>query len=179
MTTYIALFRGINVGGKHLLPMKELALLLEDLGCNGVRTYIQSGNVVFRHRAAAPSLSGKIRRAVAAAKGFEPEVLLLAVEHVAAAAAGNPLPEGERDPAKLHLFFLGAKPSRPDLEAIERLRSGSERWALAGEVFYLHAPEGIGRSKLAARAERALGVPTTARNWRTVQKLIELARSAE
>lgn len=178
MTTYIALFRGINVGGANLLPMKELVALLEELGCTGVKTYIQSGNAVFRHRAAAPGLAMKIRAAVAAAKGFEPAVLLLTEKDLARAAAANPFPEAEGDPAKLHLSFLAARPGKPDLERLEELRSRNERFELAKDVFYLHAPDGIGRSKLAAAVEKALGVAATGRNWRTVQKLLELARSA-
>jgi uncharacterized protein (DUF1697 family) len=177
--TYIALFRGINVGGTGLLPMKELVALLEELGCTDVRTYIQSGNAVFRHRAAAPGLAKKIRAAVGAAKGFEPAVLLLTHDHVARAAESNPFPEAEDDPAKLHLLFLAAAPKQPDLEKIEELRSGRERFALEQEVFYLHAPDGIGRSKLAARVEKILGVPATGRNWRTVQKVLSLAQPAD
>ncbi len=177
MNTYTALFRGINVGGTGILPMKELVVLLDELGCTGVRTYIQSGNAVFRHRAAAPGLTRKIRAAVKSARGFEPEVLLLAPDHIARAAASNPFPEGEDDPSKLHLSFLAAKPKHPDLELLEELRSGSERFALKKDVFYLHAPDGIGRSKLAAKVEKALGVPATGRNWRTVQKILELAKS--
>ncbi len=177
MNTYIALFRGINVGGTGILPMKELVALLEKLGCSAVRTYIQSGNAVFRHRAAAPGLARKIRAAVGAAKGFEPTVLLLTHDCIARAAASNPFPAGEEDPAKLHLYFLAAKPKQPDLELLERLRSSRERFALEQDVFYLHAPDGIGRSKMAAKVEKALGVPATARNWRTVQKVLELARS--
>jgi uncharacterized protein (DUF1697 family) len=178
LNTYIALFRGINVGGTGILPMKELVALLEELGCTGVRTYIQSGNAVFRHRAAAPGLTRKIRAAVGAAKGFEPAVLLLTPDRVAQAAASNPFPEGERDPAKLHLLFLAATPVQPDLGILNGLRSPRERFALTQDVFYLHAPDGVGRSKLAAKAEQALGVPATGRNWRTVQKVLELARSA-
>ncbi len=179
MNTYIALFRGINVGGKHLIKMKELVALLEELGCTAVGTYIQSGNAVFRHRAAAPGLAKKIRAAIGASKGFEPEVMLLTRDRIARAAESNPFPEGEEDPAKLHLSFLAAEPDRPDLSVLEALSSGGECFELIGEVFYLHAPQGIGRSKLAAKVEKVLGVPTTARNWRTVQKLLELADGAE
>ena len=177
MNTYIALFRGINVGGTGILPMKELVVLLEELGCTGVKTYIQSGNAVFRHRAAAPGLTRKIRAAVHSARGFEPEVLLLTPDHIARAAASNPFPEGEEDPSRLHLSFLAARPKQPDLALLEGLRSGRERFALKKDIFYMHAPDGIGRSKLAAKVEKALGVPATGRNWRTVQKVLELARS--
>jgi uncharacterized protein (DUF1697 family) len=178
MNTYIALFRGINVGGTGIIRMKELVALLEELGGTGVTTYVQSGNAVFRHRASAPGLTKKIRAAVRAAKGFEPEVLLLTVDQVARAAASNPFPEAEEDPAKLHLYFLATEPECPDLEVLSELCSNGERFELQKGVFYLHAPAGVGRSKMAAKVEKTLGSPTTARNWRTVQKVLEIARSA-
>ena len=179
MNAHIALLRGINVGGKHVLPMKALVALLEELGCTGVRTYIQSGNAVFRHRAAAPALAKKIRAAVGREFGFEPEVLLLTRAQLERAARGNPFRKGEPDPRKLHVVFLASAPKRPDLASLEELKAPDERFELAGSVFYLHAPSGIARSKLAARIDKALGVPTTARNARTVERLLELASSVD
>lgn len=158
--------------------MKDLVRILEELGCTHVKTYIQSGNAVFRHRALAPGLTKKIRAAVAAAKKFEPAVLLLTHEQLERAAKANPFREGEDDPSKLHLNFLTTKPKKPDLELLEGLRAKAERFELKQSVFYLHAPDGIGRSKLAAKVEKALGVPVTGRNWRTVQKLLELSQLA-
>ena len=178
MPTHIALFRGINVGGHHILPMQKLVALLEELGCTDVATYIQSGNAVFRHRAGPASLSKKIRAAVGEHHDFEPEVLLLTHEELARAANGNPFSDAETDPKTLHIFFLASVPRRPDLKAIEGLRAVDERCKLSKAVFYLHAPNGIARSKLAARVDRALGVAATARNWRTVQKILELAQAA-
>jgi uncharacterized protein (DUF1697 family) len=91
--------------------------------------------------------------------------------------SSNPFPDAESEPSRLHLFFLAAAPENPDLDLIEALRAETERFALTGDVAYLHAPDGIGRSKLAARMERALGIAATARNWRTVGKVLEMARS--
>ena len=79
----------------------------------------------------------------------------------------------------LHLFFLASVPENPDLKTLESYRRDSERFALEGKVFYLHAPDGIGRSKVAARAERALGVAATARNWRSVGKTLAMAEERE
>lgn len=87
---------------------------------------------------------------------------------------GNPFREGEAEPSTLHLGFLDSVPPRPDRAALKALATETERFALKGRVFYLHAPDGIGRSKLAAAAERKIGVPMTMRNWRTVGKLREL-----
>ncbi|MBT8101630.1 MAG: DUF1697 domain-containing protein [Gammaproteobacteria bacterium] len=176
MATWIALLRGINVGGKHLLPMKELAAALEEMGCINVRTYIQSGNVVFeRPRSKAPQLAEKIGKTVLKSHGFEPRVLVLTVKELEKAATANPFPEAENEPKTLHLCFLAAKPKSPDLDALEQIKARTESYALVDKVFYLHAPEGIGRSKLAANVEKRLGVDATGRNWRTVTKLLKLS----
>lgn len=176
MKTFIALFRGLNVGGNNVLAMKDLVSLLEDLGMVRPRTYIQSGNAVFGSDARGSArLAAEIRTAVDSAHGFEPEVLLLDTRELQRALTSNPLTEAENDPSRLLLYFLAGVPEHPDLEEIERIKSPSERFALLGAVFYLHAADGIGRSRLAARAEKLLGVPATARNWRTVLKLMEMA----
>jgi uncharacterized protein (DUF1697 family) len=177
MSVYIALFRGINVGGKNALPMKELVSVLEDLGGRNVRTYIQSGNAVF----VSPEkdtlrLSNKIRREIKKRRGFEPHVLLLEVADIERAIRKNPFPEAVTDPRVLHAGFLASVPEKPNLKALESLKNDSERYQLIDKVFYLHAPEGIGRSKLAAKVEKLLGVPMTDRNWRTVCTLRELAQ---
>jgi uncharacterized protein (DUF1697 family) len=179
MYRWVALFRGINVMGRNTLPMKELAAILEGLGAERVRTYIQSGNAVFEHADwAAGKLAGRLARAVEERRGFTPEVLLLSPSDLDAAVAGNPFPEAEAVPSTLHVGFLASDPA-PDLKKLDALRSPSERYRLAGRVFYLHAPDGYGKSKLAAGAEKAVGVPMTVRNWRTVQAIRELAREAK
>ncbi|MGH8271213.1 MAG: DUF1697 domain-containing protein [Gammaproteobacteria bacterium] len=158
--------------------MKELATLLEKLGLENVKTYIQSGNVVFRSRkGSAPELCGKIRAAIKKSRGFEPRLLLLSLRALEAAIASNPFPDAESEPKTLHLSFLTSTPTRPDLERLERVKSENERFALVGDIFYLHAPDGIGRSRLAVAIEKALGVPCTARNWRTVCKIMALAKT--
>ncbi len=176
MITYIALLRGINVGGRNKLPMKELRTLLEELGLENVKSYIQSGNVVFESDDAdVARLSSEIASEINAGYGFEPRVLLLTADDFAAAMSGNPFPEGEGQPKSLHLYFLSEEPANPNLAALQEVQNEDERFELQGAVFYLHAPSGIGRSKLAERVERALGVPTTARNWRSVSKIMALA----
>ena len=87
----------------------------------------------------------------------------------------NPFPEAESEPKTLHLYFLFSPPERPDLDALERIKGDRERFVLSEGVFYLHAPDGIGRSRLAANAEKLLGVPATARNWRTIRKVMDMA----
>ena len=176
MNTFIALFRGINVGGNNILPVKELKALLEPLNLNNVKTYIQSGNVVFQsERSDRTALSKEIGAAVSERYGFTPQVLLLEHRTFEKAMTANPFPRAESEPKTLHLFFLAAKPNEPDMEVLERLKTATERYKLSENVLYLHAPDGIGRSKLAARVEKALGVAVTARNWRTVTKISSMA----
>jgi uncharacterized protein (DUF1697 family) len=175
---WIALFRGINVGGNNLLPMRELAALLGKLGAHEVKTYIQSGNAVFRHASEDASvLAQRIGRAVEQAHGFAPRVLVLTREQLAQVVAANPFRAQVAEPTTVHVLFLAAPPSHPDLAALERVKAASESFALCGTCCYLHTPEGLARSKLAERAERLLGVAGTARNWRTVGKLLELAQA--
>jgi uncharacterized protein (DUF1697 family) len=178
VTTRIVLLRGINVVGKRLLPMRELVSVLERDGFEEVRSYIQSGNVVLRSRqGTAAALARRIGALVRGSHGFEPQVLVLSVAELAAAVAANPFAGADDNPKALHLFFLAATPPQPDLEALAALRTGREGFALKARVFYLHTPDGFPGSKLAARAERLLGVAATARNWRTVNKLLEIARA--
>ena len=175
MNTLIALLRGINVGGKNLLPMKQLISLMEDIGCQDIKTYIQSGNVVFRSKESNSSrLSAKISSAIKKQHGFEPQILLLKVADLERAISGNPFPEATSDPKSLQVGFLSSVPGKPDIQALETLRKKSERFLLKDRLFYLHAPEGIGRSKLAASAERFIGVSMTARNWRTLCKIKDM-----
>ena len=177
MKTYIALFRGINVGGKNTLPMKELVVMLEDLGARKVKTYIQSGNAVFVCQEKETSqLAHQIRVEIKKRRGFDPYVLLLGLEDIEKAIRQNPFPEAESNPTALHAGFLAATPDCPDMKTLESLKSDSERFRLIGRVFYLHAPDGVGRSKLAANAERLLGVPMTDRNWRTVSTIQKMAQ---
>lgn len=173
--TWIALLRGINVVGNNMLPMKELAALLAAQGLAEVRTYIQSGNVVFRSsNARAAELAQRIGNAIEGRHGFRPHVLVLSVQALQRAATANPFPEAVVDPKSLHLFFLSKAPKTPGLDALARVQSATERFALAGSTFYLHTPDGFGISKLAKQAEKALGVAATARNWRTVCALLEM-----
>ncbi len=175
MNTYIALLRGINVGGHNKLPMAELRELLGDLGLQDAQTYIQSGNAVFNSDKQGTSpLAKRIQEAIDERYGFKPTTLVLTREEFEDAITSNPFPEGKTEPKSLHLYFLESPPQEVDLEKLEEVKKSNERFALLGKVFYLHAPDGIGRSKLAERIERVLKVSVTARNWRTVNKIAEM-----
>ena len=176
MHTFIALLRGINVGGNTILPMRDLVGMFEGLGLKKVKTYIQSGNVVFQsaHKNAL-DLSRKITAAIEKSCGIAPQVVLLGIKELQAVIASNPFPQGMREPKSLHLFFLDSVPRNPDLGTLATLKTKSEQFKLVNQVFYLYAPDGIGDSKLAAKIERALGVAATARNWRTVSEVMSIA----
>ena len=176
MKTWIAFLRGINVGGKNLLKMKELVVLLNEACCSEVKTYLQSGNAVFKSaESSAAALETSIEKALREDRGIDARVLVLCREELGRAIASNPFPQAVTDPKTLHLFFLSEPPHSPVIETLNSYKADSESFLLTDRVFYLHAPEGIGRSRLAARVERLLGVDATARNWRTVSKVGEMA----
>lgn len=175
MQTWIALLRGINVGGRNKMPMAALATTLQSAGCQSVRTYIQSGNVVFASSSKSkPTLTKKLGDAIEAQFGFRPHILLLTDTEFRATVAKNPFRDAIHEPKSLHFFFLDSKPKSPDIEGIGQMAIPSERFQLIDSVFYLHALAGIGRSKLAAGVERKLGVPATARNYSTILSLSDM-----
>lgn len=168
MKTYILLFRGINVGGRNILPMRDLSLLLQENGFDEVKTYIQSGNVVLKGVAKPEaSLSSEIESRF----GFRPEMIVLDAHEFAAAVKHNPY--NLADGKSVHLYFSALEP-QPDMDKLVALASETERFELKGKVFYLHAPDGIGRSKLVAGLEKCLGVSATGRNLSTINKLRQM-----
>src|SRR5438105_2947174 len=180
MAVWIAFLRGINVGGSGKLPMVELASILGKLRCSDVKTYIQSGNVILRHAKTTPAeLEARIGEAISKSHGFRPKVLVMGVDELEKAAAANPFRKAEADHKSLHLFFLSAKPDPSTLRALEGIKAPTESFAVIGKVFYLHTPSGFPTSKLANRAEKLLGVAATARNWRTVQTVLQMAVDCE
>jgi uncharacterized protein (DUF1697 family) len=173
--TWVILLRGINVGGNNPVPMKALRMHLEAAGFEDVQTYIQSGNVVLGSASSdAAEVSARVADIIQEQYGHRPAVLALAASDLIEARDRNPFPEADQEPRSVHLHFLASPPEKPDLDGLEAARAESERFHLDGRVFYLFAPDGIGRSKLAAKAERLLGVAATARNWRTVCRLCDM-----
>lgn len=166
MKTYIALFRGINVGGRNLVSMQELVAIMEECGNENIQTCIQSGNVVFSGKSKS---SDRIVNLIAERKGFRPELLVMDVEEFEQAIKNNPFESAEGKTC--HFSFCRNRPETVDENRLNELKSETECFALVGQVFYLHAPDGIGRSRLAANVERCLGVSTTSRNLNTINRL--------
>lgn len=175
MATWIALLRGIG-GGIRSLEMKKLVRALEGIGLQDVRTYIATGNVVFTSAKTAAQLSKAIERCIEKKFGFAPTTVVLSPKELEKAAAANPYPQAAENHKSLHLFFLSAPAKSARLDDMKALKKPSEEFVLNGKVFYFYAPVGFGTSKLGARIERLLGVAATARNWRTVGKLIEMSQ---
>jgi uncharacterized protein (DUF1697 family) len=178
MTTYIALLRGINVGGNKLVSMAELRALAETLGLEEPRTLLQSGNLVFRgKKQAATALERTLERAVAAELGVACDFVVRTAAEWDAIIAANPFPEAAtRDPSHLVVMCLKGAPSGAQAAALRAVIRGREVGAVDGRQAYLVYPDGIGTSKLTNTViESKLGVRGTARNWNTVLKLKALA----
>jgi uncharacterized protein (DUF1697 family) len=171
VTQFVVLLRGINVGGHNKLPMKDLREILEALGYDSVQTYIQSGNAVLS-AAARPDAAG-IAAAIEKRFGFAPGVLVISAKQFRAVADANPYVDEAEEPKHLHISFL-SQPAAPDMDALSSRKSATEQYTLTDDAFYLLAPDGIGRSKLAADVERLLGVEATGRNLNTVRKLLDM-----
>ena len=177
MQTWIALLRGINVGGRNKMPMAELRAGLEAAGFCSVRSYIQSGNVVFDATPTSKyALAKRLDEAIERRFGFLPEIFLLTTTDFQAAIDNNPFPDAVSEPKTLHFYFLECVPNSPDVDSINNMVTSTERYELIDTIFYLHAPDGVGRSKLASSVERRLGVSATARNYKTIQALSTMLR---
>lgn len=174
---HIALLRGINVGGKNKLPMKDLASLFEDAGCSDVQTYIQSGNVVFSAKAAVTRrLPSAMAQAIEARFGLQVPVILRSATELGAVLRDNPFVQQGADPSTLHVAFLAAAPKAAQVAALDPNRSPPDVFVVRGGEIFLHCPKGMARSKLTnAYFDRKLGTTSTLRNWNTVQKLAALA----
>jgi uncharacterized protein (DUF1697 family) len=171
MVTVVALLRGVNVGGRKL-PMAELRELVESLGYDDVRTYIQSGNLLFR--AAKRPRAAELEAAIEERFGLGVDVILRTPANLAAVARRDPFPRAER--AKLHVGFMAAKPAASLVAALDGEPFLPDEFAVVGTELYLHLPGGMARTKLPDYVLRRLKVPTTVRNWNTVTKLVELSR---
>ena len=174
---HVALLRGINVGGKHALPMKELAAMFEAGGAKDVTTYIQSGNVVFRATpAAAAKCVAAVTEAIAKRYGYDVPIVLRSAAELRAAVEASPFLAQGVSADELHLACLRDRPTKVAVAALDAARFAPDELAVVGSDVHLHLPNGVGKSKLTnAWLDRGLATVSTLRNWRTVRKLLELA----
>jgi uncharacterized protein (DUF1697 family) len=174
--TYLALLRGINVGGKNKLPMNELTGIFAGAGCADVRTYIQSGNVLFKATAKlAAELPDRIAARIAEQFGYRTPVVLRTTAELADVVAGNPFLKQGGDKDLLHVLFLSSLPSQELISSLDPGRSPPDAFLVKGREVYLQLPNGVARSKLTnAYFDSKLKTNSTGRNWRTVTTLLEL-----
>ncbi len=172
---YVALLRGINVGGKNVLPMGDLTRLFVEAGCAHVRTYIQSGNVVFAASATgARKVPMLVEAAIEREFGFVASIQTRSAAEMRAVVAGNPLLTDHDEPA-LAVMFLAQAPTAKQTAALDPERSPGDIFAVRGREIYLACPDGFARTKLTnAWFDSRLGTISTARNWRTTAKLTHL-----
>jgi uncharacterized protein (DUF1697 family) len=173
MATFIALLRGVNVGG-NILKMDRLRELCAKLGAKNPRTYVQSGNVVFEAAGSAREWEAKLEKKLAGESRLPVSVIVRTAAEMASVLAGNPfLKETGIDTKHLGVTFLREVPSKPALVALAALDFGRERYHHTGKAVYLHCPDRFGNAKLYF-LDKILKQPATTRNWNTVIKLCEM-----
>ena len=174
--TWIGLFRGINIGGNRM-PMKDLVRLMEAEGFTHVKTYIASGNVVFRAEVPEAELQKRIEDLVEANFGFRSKLFLVTADHVQKLLDANPFKDHEHKGAAQHLFFIQGPIIKADTVRMDELKAANEAYALTEECFYFYAPDGVGRSRLIEKLAQCLKADMTARNLNTVETLLQMGRA--
>jgi uncharacterized protein (DUF1697 family) len=177
MAIYVALLRGINVGGNKKVKMEKLRSSFEALGLEQVRTYIQSGNVVFKSaKASTQALSRKIEDRIVADFGFSVSVVIRMADDIADAIASNPfLNQPGIAPDKFHVAFLSEAPAPAALKKLSELTLAPDLSSCRGKEVYFYFPNGVSGSSLwKYPLDRVLAVETTMRNWRTVNTLHQM-----
>lgn len=174
--SYVALLRGINVGGKHKVPMKELAEVFTRSDCADVKTYIQSGNVVFTAPSTAiKGIASELAEKIQGRFGFPVPVVVRSQEQLGKVVRSNPFLKAGKPETTLHVMFLADEPSAAAVKSLDPKRSAPDEFRVMGSEIYLHTPNGFGNSKLtSAYFDSKLSTIGTARNWNTVQKLLEM-----
>jgi uncharacterized protein (DUF1697 family) len=171
---WVALLRGINVGGKNKLAMKDLQAMFQAAGCDEVETYIQSGNVVFQ-RESTVGLAAAIEATILKKLRLKVPVVLRSAKDLSRVTTGNPYLK-KTAPEQLHVVFLADAPSREAAAKLDPARSPGDEYQLVGREIFLRLPNGMGRTRLSNDYfDRTLATLSTARNWRTVMTLAEMA----
>jgi len=182
MTAFICFLRGVNVGGNKMLKMDVLKALCGTLGLKDAKTYLQSGNVVFRSDESDPAvLIQRIEDGIRKKAGMEVRVVLRDAAELKKVIAANPLKsEAAENPKAMLVAFLAGEIGKDPKAVLTNLKIPSERVEFARREIYLYFPEGIANSKLSnALTEKKVGTTVTARNWNTVNALLEMAEESE
>jgi len=177
LTVWVALLRGVNVGGHNKLPMAELRKLLTNLGFADVATYIQSGTAVFSSDMPREEIAEDIATGIEGSFGFSTDVILRSLSEFQNAIRQNPFEQAAADPKTLHLFFLAAPVSQFNAEGLTRFATNGEEFHLCDQVFYLYTPNGFGRSKIGAKIAGYFDIALTGRNLRSCLKIQALAEA--
>ena len=174
MTTYVALLRGINVGGNNKVPMADLRAMCLGLGYDNVETYIQSGNVVFDTAVSEAAIASDMEAGLLSTFGLTLSVVVRSAAELVEIVARNPFPS-ETDGTKLHVTCFASPLAAAMVAKLDPSFSPPDTFVLDGRDMYLHLPGGMGASKLAVHIGQKLGKLGTGRNWNTVLKLVEMS----
>jgi uncharacterized protein (DUF1697 family) len=179
MKKFIALLRGMNVGGQKQIKMSTLKLLFEELRFHNVETYIQSGNVIFSSKEKLPEkLEQKISSAIKRKFGFDVRVMVLTPEEIEYVLNNNPFIKRKKESEKLYVTFLAKSPSDENINKLNAIDYSPEEYIIDGRYIYLFVPNGYGKAKLNNNFfESKLNASATTRNWKTVNKMFELSTS--
>ena len=180
MTKFVALLRGINVSGQKQIKMSDLKSLFEDLNFIKVQTYIQSGNVIFEYNINdIISLGGKIEKKIKEKFGFDVKIILKTCAELGFILINNPFVKKQKtNPDSVYVTFLSEEPSSINIKKLNEVNYNPEEYFIDSKTIYVFLPNGYGRAKLNNNFfESKLKVQTTTRNWKTVNKLVELSKS--
>jgi uncharacterized protein (DUF1697 family) len=175
--SHVALLRGINVGTAKRIAMDDLRGVMAGLGFDGVRTLLNSGNIIFSAPARAGDPARRIEKEIEKKLGVTSRVTVLTAAELAVAVRGNTLLNVATHPSRLLVGALATRDDRSRLEPLTRKRWGLERLALGERVCYLWCPNGVIKSPLMKEVDRAVGEAITSRNWSTIQKLHGLVQA--
>lgn len=180
MTTYISLLRGINVSGQKLIKMQALEKTFQKLECEKVKTYLQSGNVIFTSNAtSAKELEKQIEQEIKKDFGFDVPVLVLTETKLRDTISNNPfINQSDKDIVYMHITFLGSIPENIDVKSLESKKLEGEEIFISEDIVYLYCPNGYGKTKLTNNFfESKLKLTATTRNWKTTNELLKLAEN--
>jgi len=182
MPVLISMLRGVNLGPHNRIKMEALRALYESLGFEGVRTHVQSGNVVFRTKeTSVTKVATKIEDAIEKKFKFRPAVIVRTTEDLRKAVARTPFDSNRKlEPSKILVTFLASEPPPDTRGNLARFQSHPEELHLKGRELYIYFPNGAGRTKLPwSSVEKFLKVTGTARNWNSVLAMLEMAEEME